>query len=57
MSVRAIRRNIVKRKVGSNKIRRVWRNMQIKKFGWLEWLLMYKKCKARSMTKDTIYMI
>jgi len=54
---RKIMRNILRNKIGSNKIRLAWREMQIKRMGWREWLTMFKRCKSRSLTKDEIYMV
>lgn len=55
--LRKIRRNRLKVKQGNNKIRLAWRKLQVKRMGWLQWLLTYKRCKLRSYTKDDIYMV
>lgn len=46
--MRKIRRNILKNKLGTNKIARTWRNMQIKKFGVSEWCRIYNACNVNS---------
>lgn len=54
---RAILRNILRNKKGSNKIRLAWRKMQIGRMGWRKWLTMFKRCKSRGLSKDEIYMV
>lgn len=47
MSLRAIKRNILKKEMGTNKINFVWRNRQIEKYGYEEWLKMAKACNGK----------
>ena len=46
--IRKIKRNMMKRKLGSNKINRVWRNAQIKRMGLIDWIKSYNACNAKS---------
>lgn len=45
---RKIARNMAKKSVGSNKIRRTWRKFQIERYGVKEWCKMYNKCNCNS---------
>ncbi|MBQ8299486.1 MAG: hypothetical protein IJX99_06455 [Clostridia bacterium] len=47
-SVRSIKRNIIKKAQGNNRIRKRWRIAQIKKFGLEKWCKIYNKCNRKS---------
>jgi hypothetical protein len=47
--IRKIRRNIMKREIGSNRIQKVWRNMQVKRYGFKDWLYkLYFPCNGKT---------
>jgi hypothetical protein len=49
ISTRKIRRNILKKQVGSNKIKEAWKQFQIKKYGFKAYIMMrfFKTSKAQ----------
>ena len=54
--LRKLRRNILKKKMGSNRIRSTWRFQQIKKFGVTLWAKMYVRCVLKRVSiGDVIY--
>lgn len=47
---RKIERNMAKKALGKNKIRRMWRKAQIEKYGISKWCYMYNKCNSNNKT-------
>lgn len=45
--LRQIKRNILKNRLGTNRIQKSWRQMQIRKYGRFPWIYSYVKCGGR----------
>ena len=56
---RKFRRNLVKRELGTSRIKSAWRQMQIERMGLVEWVTKYNKChpktKSCRVTCETAY--
>lgn len=44
---RTIKRNMIKKVAGTNKISNIWREIQIKRYTKVEWLKMFKACVSK----------
>lgn len=54
--LRKIKRNMLKNKLGTNKIQKAWRKIQIKKLGELAWLKLYKATNKCRLSRNEIYL-
>lgn len=45
--LRQIRRNILKNELGTTRIQKSWRQLQIRKYGRFNWICNYIKCGGR----------
>jgi hypothetical protein len=55
--LRQIRRNIMKREIGSNRIQHSWLNMQIKRLGYIEWFKKRVACDPRKRQAATLSLL
>lgn len=45
--LRQIRRNMLKNKLGTNRIQKSWRQIQIGRYGRFPWIYMYVECGGK----------
>jgi hypothetical protein len=55
--LRQIRRNIMKREIGSNRIQHSWLNAQIKRLGYIEWFKKRVACDPRKRKAESLSLL
>lgn len=54
---RQIARNKLKRETGSNRIRRIWEDAQIDRYGYMPWFNMRVACDPRNRDMETLVIL